>query len=114
MQIRPPFRHKDKQELYELILACNVVYPSAFSADFVDLLKHLLVPEPSMRFSTLEIRHHKWFRTISFDALQARAVKPPYTPKYIHMGDASAFDPFPDEPIKCSDVEEHPEHFINF
>lgn len=111
---RPPFRHKDKNELYALILDCNVVYPAAFSSEFVDLLKHLLVPEPAIRYTSAQIRYHKWFKSINMETLQTRGLKAPYVPKFTHMGDSSHFDPFPDEPIKASDVEEFPEHFSAF
>lgn len=111
---RPPFRHKDKNELYSLILECKVAYPSAFSALFVDLLKQLLVTDPVARFTAHEIRQSAWIKSVNLEALSARAIRPPYMPKYGHLGDSAHFDSLVEEPIKSSPVEEFPEHFSSF
>lgn len=110
---RPPFRHKEKLELYELIVQCNVAYPAAFSSVFVDLLRHLLVPDPTQRYTTKEIKDHPWF-SLPWESLHARAVQPPYVPAVAHSGDAGHFDRFAEEEIKSSAVEEFPEYFGAF
>lgn len=111
---RPPFRHKDKMELYELITACVVVYPSAFTPPFVDLLQHLLVPDPEARFDAALIKAHEWFAPMCWGSLLARSIPPPYVPVVAHEGDSGHFERFPEEEFKCATEEEYPEHFGAF
>ena len=111
---RPPFRNKDKNELYELILACNVVYPAAFSVEFVDLLQHLLVTDPAVRFAAPDIRTHAWFATLAWGDVTSKALKPPYVPSVQHEGDAAHFDKFNEEAIRNHPEEEYPEQFGGF
>jgi protein kinase A len=111
---RPPFRNKDKNELYGMILECNVQYPATFSADFVDLLRHILVTDPEMRYASKEVKSHRWFKSIVWGDLLNRSVKPPYVPAVQHTGDSGHFDQFAEEPIKNSETEEYPELFHNF
>jgi protein kinase X len=113
-QHRPPFRNKDKNELYAMILECNVNYPLTFSIELVDLLRHLLVTDPVIRYTPADVRRHKCMKRINLDALLARTIKPPYIPRYTHTGDSSHFDAFPEEPIRTCDFEEYPEHFSTF
>ena len=111
---RPPFRNKDKNELYSTILECHVAYPAAFSAEFVDLLQHLLVTDGAVRYSSAEIKAHAWFRPLPWADVLARTVKPPYTPSYAHDGDAGHFAKFEEEPIRACPDEEFAEQFGGF
>jgi serine/threonine protein kinase len=114
MQHRPPFRHKEKPELYSLILECNVQYPAAFSDDFVDLLQHLLVPDPLERFTAPDIKAHRWFKSLVFADILARAIKPPHIPPFTHEGDSLHFDKFAEEEIRSAPEEEYPDLFAGF
>lgn len=58
---RLPFRQQDTEKLYDLILACNVTYPSHISSEVRDLLQHLLVKNPSQRFDLASVKRHPWF-----------------------------------------------------
>ena len=91
-----------------------MVYPPAFSAEFVDLLQHLLVTDPLQRYTTKEVKSHAWFRPITWPDLVSRAIKPPYVPSFSHEGDAGHFDRFAEEEIRSCEVEEYPEHFGAF
>jgi serine/threonine protein kinase len=45
------------------ILECQVEFPSNFSSNLIDLLKHIITPLPEDRYSLDQILRHKWFRT---------------------------------------------------
>ena len=111
---RPPFRHKDKLTLYELILACDITYPPSFSEHLVDLLRNLLVTDPSTRFSAPDVLSHPFFRPQPWPEIVSKTVKPPYIPAFASEGDASHFTAVTEEPIGVAESEQYPELFAEF
>lgn len=73
---RLPFREEETEKLYDLILACEVVYPPYISAAAKDLLSHLLVRDPANRFSLADIKRHPWFLA-DYKGDDARLLKKP-------------------------------------
>lgn len=61
----PPFFHEDNFELFELIKKCEYKMDKPcwqyVSAEAKDLLKRLLVADPSKRINGKEIQAHPWF-----------------------------------------------------
>lgn len=45
-----------------------------------DLVKNILVFDPNMRFEISDIKQHKFFRGVKWDAIAKRKLKPPYIP----------------------------------
>lgn len=69
-------------------------------------MKRLLSREVQTRLGNLkggaeDIKQHKWFQDIDFDALMKRQLKAPWVPKVSGIADTSNFDPY--------GVEDHPE-----
>lgn len=56
-----PFREQDTEKLYDLILACQVQYPSWISPSAHDLLANLLVRDPDQRYDLQKVKRHPWF-----------------------------------------------------
>lgn len=85
--------------MYEKIVSCKVSYPSYFSEEAVDLLKHLLTPDLSRRYGNLkggpqDVIDHPWFKSIDFQKLEKREIRAPYIPDVKSEGDASNFDDY--------------------
>eukprot|EP00158_Paraphelidium_tribonemae_P004592 Partr_v1_DN26858_c0_g1_i1_m40843 putative CAMP-dependent protein kinase, catalytic subunit len=93
----PPFFDDDHVRLYEKILAGRVKFPSHFDPAAKDLVKHLLTSDLSKRYGNLkngseDIKQHKWFADIDWNAVVRRELKPPHLPPVKHAGDTSNFD----------------------
>ena len=60
----PPFFHEDNFELFELIKKCEYSMDKPawkhISEDAKDLIKKLLVADPSKRINAKEIQSHPW------------------------------------------------------
>jgi len=62
-------------------------------------VKRLLSREVQTRLGNLksgveDIKQHKWFQDIDFDALLKRQLKAPWVPKVAGIADTSNFDPY--------------------
>jgi serine/threonine protein kinase len=73
---RLPFREEQTDKLYDLILACQVAYPTFISADAQDLVSRLLVRNPAHRLPLAEIKRHPWF-LVDYKGDDARALRKP-------------------------------------
>ena len=56
-----PFDHKDNDKLFMKILECKIHYPKNLSKMAKDLLKKILVPDPSKRITIPEIKKHPFY-----------------------------------------------------
>jgi serine/threonine protein kinase len=70
---RLPFREEQTDKLYDLILACQVAYPTFISADAQNLVSRLLVRNAAHRLPLAEIKHHPWF-LVDYKGDDARAL----------------------------------------
>lgn len=64
-----------------------------------DLVKRLLSKETQTRLGNLmggvdDIKQHKWFQSLDFDALLKRQIRAPWVPKVTSATDTSNFDPY--------------------
>lgn len=61
----PPFHDDDHVRMFVLINKGEYVFPSphwdGVSADAVDLIKHLLVVDPTQRYTATQASEHQWF-----------------------------------------------------
>lgn len=57
-----PFDAPTLGELARRIMNVQIKYPSHFPAGAVDLLKHIIVADPTKRYTMAEIRAHPWFK----------------------------------------------------
>lgn len=53
----------EDKKIESRILECHVQFPKNFSANLIDLLKHIITPRPENRYSLEQILRHKWFRS---------------------------------------------------
>ncbi len=51
-------------ELHKLIISADYTLKDDISEDARDLLKHILEPDPSRRYSMTEILDHRWMQEI--------------------------------------------------
>ena len=56
-----PFDHKDNDILFRKILRCKISYPKNLSSEAKDLIKKILVPNPSKRITIPEIKKHPFY-----------------------------------------------------
>jgi hypothetical protein len=92
-------------EVYQLILAGDLKFPSHFSRACMDLCTKLLAQNQSKRLGNMkdgvkDIIKHKWFSGFDWDGLLGRKLKPPICPVIKSKGDASNFDDYPEETTK--------------
>ena len=102
----PPFYNRNRRKLFEKIRKSQLMFPKYISADARDLLTGLLAKDPSCRLGSnedvLEIKTHRFFAPIDWDALLRGDVDPPWKPPISGVADTSTsqFDSeFTDLPV---------------
>lgn len=94
----PPFYSRDKDDMYDRIRFGGVKYPSYMSIELKDLIEHLLIKNPEKRLGgrtagSKDIRSHKWFENVNWEAYLRKEVRPPFCLKIKSEIDVSYFDP---------------------
>jgi cGMP-dependent protein kinase len=89
----------DQVVICKNIVSGRLVFPKNFNADCKELVKRLLSREVQTRLGNLkngveDIKQHKWFETLDFDALLKRQLKAPWVPNVKSVTDTSNFDPY--------------------
>lgn len=117
-----PFYDVTPMKTYEKILLGNVLYPSFFHPDVVDLLQKLITADLTRRLGNLQsgsqdIKSHPWFSEVIWEKLLAKDIETPYEPPITAgVGDTSLFDQYPEEQldygIKCEDP--YSQYFLKF
>lgn len=92
-----PFPGDDEEEVFDSIVNDDVRYPRFLSPDAVSLIQKLLQKNPEMRLGAGEedaaqIKKHKFFQTMDWNALLSKKVKPPFLPVIKAPKDVSNFD----------------------
>ncbi|RKP38519.1 putative camp-dependent protein kinase catalytic subunit [Dimargaris cristalligena] len=99
----PPFFDDNPFGIYEKILAGRISFPPHFDPAAKDLIRQLLTADRTKRLGNLkngalDIKQHKWFHSVNWEALMARTTDAPIVPPYSHVGDTSNFDRYPEPP----------------
>jgi len=97
-----PYYSDDPMEVYQLILAGDLKFPSHFSRAAMDLVTKLLTQNQVKRIGMMkngikDIFKHKWFAGYDWTALLGRTMTPPIQPVVKNKEDISNFDEYPDE-----------------
>lgn len=97
----PPFYDENQFQIYQKILLGKVEYPRHFDANAKDLIRKLLQPDRSKRIGNLrggadDIRKHKWFKGLDWEAVLRSEINPPILPELRHETDTRNFDQFPE------------------
>ena len=115
----PPFYSDQAIQTYEKIVAGKVRYPSHFSSELKDLLKHIITSDTSKRYGNLkggafDFKNHKWFQPANFYAIYNKLIPAPYVPKVKDKGDLSNFDDYEEEPIKVGSHDKFAKEFADW
>uniref|UniRef100_A0A672J1I8 protein kinase C n=1 Tax=Salarias fasciatus TaxID=181472 RepID=A0A672J1I8_SALFA len=92
-----PFPGDDEEEVFDSIVNDDVRYPSFLSPESVSLIQKLLQKDPDLRLGAgkddaSEIKRHRFFQGMNWEALLAKKVKPPFLPVIRSPQDVSNFD----------------------
>ncbi|XP_037340738.2 serine/threonine-protein kinase N2 [Pungitius pungitius] len=92
-----PFPGDDEEEVFDSIVNDEVRYPRFLSPEALSLIQKLLKKNPEMRLGggeedASEIKRHKFFQEMDWDALLAKKLKPPFLPVIRAQKDVSNFD----------------------
>uniref|UniRef100_A0A669DKH5 protein kinase C n=1 Tax=Oreochromis niloticus TaxID=8128 RepID=A0A669DKH5_ORENI len=92
-----PFPGDDEEEVFDSIVNDDVRYPRFLSPNSASLIQKLLQKNPDLRLGAgeedaLEIKRHKFYEEMDWDALLAKKVKPPFLPVIRAPQDVSNFD----------------------
>ncbi|XP_066542729.1 cAMP-dependent protein kinase catalytic subunit PRKX-like isoform X2 [Hoplias malabaricus] len=101
----PPFFDDNPFGIYQKVLAAKLNFPRHLDFYVKDLIKKLLVVDKTKRLGNMragadDVKKHRWFRSIDWDIVPQRKLKPAIVPKVLHDGDSSNFDTYPDEKRK--------------
>jgi serine/threonine protein kinase len=93
----PPFMDMDKTVLYKKIVEDDLSFKYygekvRISDHAKDLIKKLLIKNPSKRIKPRDIPSHKWFSDIKFNDIIIGKYKSPFVPKIKGLDDLSNFD----------------------
>jgi serine/threonine protein kinase len=96
-----PFNDEDPMVIYQKILKGKVKFPSSFNSNAKSLVKHLLVQDLSKRYGNLkggvnDIKNHRFFKNMDWNALLKEKIKAPYIPKVSGSGDCGNFSSYDD------------------
>ncbi|XP_062865481.1 cAMP-dependent protein kinase catalytic subunit PRKX [Trichomycterus rosablanca] len=97
----PPFFDDNPFGIYQKILAGKLEFPRHLDFYVKDLIKKFLVIDRARRLGNMkngaeDVKKHRWFKTIDWEAVPNRKLKPPIVPKVSHEGDTSNFEAYPD------------------
>jgi protein kinase A len=87
----------DQSELFKAIIKGEYRMPGRFSSDAQELIKGMLVKDPSMRLGSLaggaaDILSSRFLCSIDMEKVRKRIIKPPHMPKIKDPLDASNFE----------------------
>ncbi|XP_076893509.1 serine/threonine-protein kinase AtPK2/AtPK19-like isoform X1 [Bidens hawaiensis] len=83
---KPPFRGGNRQKIQQKIVKDKIKLPTFLSSEAHSLLKGLLQKESSRRLGSgaggsNEIKNHSWFKSINWQKLESREIKPSFIPQ---------------------------------
>uniref|UniRef100_A0A671RG83 protein kinase C n=1 Tax=Sinocyclocheilus anshuiensis TaxID=1608454 RepID=A0A671RG83_9TELE len=92
-----PFPGDDEEEVFDSIVNDEVCYPRFMSPESVSIIQKLLQKNPEKRLGAgeqdaNEVKRHRFFQGIDWEALLAKRVKPPFLPSIKAPADVSNFD----------------------
>jgi len=101
----PPFFDDNPFGIYEKILAGRLEWPRHLEPQTKDLIKKLLVHDRTKRLGCMkagveDIKRHRWFKSIDWEDVIQKKLKPPIVPKIHCEGDTKNFDDYPEADLK--------------
>jgi serine/threonine protein kinase len=85
---QPPFFGNDEQEIFKFILEDEVMYPDTLAPDAADLIRKLLVKDPSNRLGSSKADAHDimetdYFKGVDWHAILNLEIVPSYKPRLV-------------------------------
>jgi len=92
-----PFPGDDEEEVFDSIVNEEVRYPRFLSNEAVTIMRRLMRKNPEKRLGSSErdaedVKKQAFFRTVNWDDLLMRRIKPPFVPTVRGREDVSNFD----------------------
>nr|XP_023672451.1 serine/threonine-protein kinase N2 isoform X2 [Paramormyrops kingsleyae] len=92
-----PFPGDDEEEVFDSIVNDEVRYPRFLSTEAISIMRRLLRRNPERRLGAgerdaEEVKRHPFFRTVDWNGLLAKRVRPPFVPTIQSREDVSNFD----------------------
>ncbi|XP_072297906.1 serine/threonine-protein kinase N2 isoform X3 [Eucyclogobius newberryi] len=92
-----PFPGDDEEEVFDSIVNDEVRYPRFLSTEAISIMRRLLRRSPERRLGAgerdaEEVKKHLFFRSMDWNGLLAKKVKPPFVPTIQGSSDVSNFD----------------------
>ncbi|KAK3543663.1 hypothetical protein QTP70_026254 [Hemibagrus guttatus] len=105
LYVYPPFFDDNPFGIYQKVLSAKLNIPRQLDFYVKDLIKKLLVVDKTNRLGNLrggaeDVKSHKWFRSVDWDVVPQRKLKPIIIPEVAHEGDPSNFEAYPEEKRK--------------
>ncbi|XP_065888744.1 cAMP-dependent protein kinase catalytic subunit PRKX-like [Dysidea avara] len=103
----PPFFDEHPFRIYEKILSDRPDFPRHLESPAKDIVKRLLTHDTTKRLGCMrngidDVKTHKWFKCLDWDAAFQRKLKPPIIPQVRHPGDTCNFDKYPEDGWLCT------------
>lgn len=92
---QPPFEADHEDDLFESILHDEVLFPIWLTPDAVNILNQLMTKNPDRRLGSDnedDIKRHRFFASMNWEALEKREVKPSFVPTINGSTDTANFD----------------------
>ncbi|XP_063684266.1 protein kinase C-like 1B isoform X4 [Bolinopsis microptera] len=95
---QPPFEADTEEELFDSIMNDEVFYPAWLNKDSVSICKGLLIKDPLKRLcrdsskAESQVKSHAFFKSIDWNALEAKQIPPPFRPRVRGSRDFDNFD----------------------
>jgi len=90
----PPFYSEFLSEMYQNIVAGDLVFPSDMSDEACDLLAGFLDRDPKTRLGGPAVKQHPFFEDIDWDALDRRQIESPWKPPVKSQSDLVMIDDY--------------------
>eukprot|EP01083_Nonionella_stella_P142477 440921_1 len=87
-----PFTGKNKKKVTQAILNKKLQLPKWMSAGMRSLVRGLLNHDPKKRFSAKDVKKHRFFKGMDWEAVLNKQLEPPFKPKLTSAADVSFFD----------------------
>jgi len=114
-----PFTAEDPMEIYQKILKGKIRFPKSFEPNAKSIVKHLVVADLSKRYGNLkngsaDIKNHRWFNFIDWNALVSKKTSVPYKPRVKAPNDTSNFNNYPESNSNVPALKPNEDPFLNW
>merc|ERR1712212_812129 len=97
----PPFFDDNPFGIYEKILSGKIDWPRHVDPVAKDLIKKFLVQDRTKRLGNMkngteDVKRHRWFKSVDWEEVYYKQLKPPIIPKVSYDGDTRNFDDYPE------------------